>query len=190
MVALGGVARLPHADATTALTTRRTRTGDTVLTLRDLCARGADAERATAATDAVRAGGPLPRPHAPRGSSVSSPTACRPRTPESLSAILDKQIADLQNHVNTRLGSRSFVLEVPPEARRFLLEKGTSAEYGARELNRTIHRHLTQPLATLVATNQVRTGDCIEISLAPDGNLRFTRAAAAATVTAAARSAP
>ena len=37
-------------------------------------------------------------------------------------------------------------------------EKGTSAEYGARELNRTIHRHLTQPLATLVATNQVNPG--------------------------------
>jgi ATP-dependent Clp protease ATP-binding subunit ClpA/CheY-like chemotaxis protein len=82
----------------------------------------------------------------------------QPLTPESLSAILDKQIADLQNHVNTRLGNRSFVLDVPPEAREFLLKKGTSAEYGARELNRTIHRYLTQPLATLVATNQVNPG--------------------------------
>ena len=44
------------------------------------------------------------------------------------------------------------------DARQFLLEKGTSAEYGARELNRTIHRFLTQPLATLVATNQVSPG--------------------------------
>src|ERR1700730_7286761 len=32
----------------------------------------------------------------------------QPLTPESLSAILDKQISDLQNHVNTRLGNRSF----------------------------------------------------------------------------------
>lgn len=82
----------------------------------------------------------------------------QPLTPESLSAILDKQIVDLQNHVNTRLGNRSFVLDVPAEARQFLLKKGTSAEYGARELNRTIHRFLTQPLATLVATNQVAPG--------------------------------
>ncbi|HVE16000.1 MAG TPA: AAA family ATPase [Chthoniobacterales bacterium] len=82
----------------------------------------------------------------------------QPLTPESLSAILDKQIADLQNHVNTRLGARSFVLDVPPESREFLLKKGTSAEYGARELNRTIHRFLTQPLATMVATNQVNPG--------------------------------
>src|SRR5215475_14296287 len=82
----------------------------------------------------------------------------QPLTPESLAAILDQQITDLQNHVNTRLGSRSFMLEVPFDSRQFLLEKGTSPEYGARELNRTIHRYLTQPLATMVATNQVNPG--------------------------------
>jgi CheY-like chemotaxis protein/energy-coupling factor transporter ATP-binding protein EcfA2 len=93
----------------------------------------------------------------------------QPLTAESLSAILDKQIVDLQNHVNTRLGNRSFTLEVPFEARQFLLQKGTSAEYGARELNRTIHRHLTQPLATLVATNQVNPGASVRVDVAEDG---------------------
>ena len=93
----------------------------------------------------------------------------QPLTTESLSTILDHQIADLQNHVNTRLGARSFTLEVPLEARRFLLEKGTSAEYGARELNRTIHRHLTQPLATQVATSQVSPGARVRADLADDG---------------------
>jgi len=93
----------------------------------------------------------------------------QPLTAESLSTILDQQIADLQNHVNTRLGARSFTLEVPFESRRFLLEKGTSAEYGARELNRTIHRHLTQPLATLVATSQVSPGARVRVDLAEDG---------------------
>ncbi len=39
----------------------------------------------------------------------------QPLTPESLSTILDQQISDLQNHVNTRLGARSFTLEVPFE---------------------------------------------------------------------------
>ena len=93
----------------------------------------------------------------------------QPLTAESLSAILDKQIVDLQAHVNTRLGNRSFTLEVPQEARKFLLDKGTSAEYGARELNRTIHRHLTQPLATLVATNQVNPGASVRVDVAEDG---------------------
>ena len=82
----------------------------------------------------------------------------QPLTAESLSTILDQHIVDLQNHVNTRLGNRSFTLDVPFESRQFLLKKGTSAEYGARELNRTIHRFLTQPLATMVATNQINPG--------------------------------
>src|SRR5512133_3068488 len=34
----------------------------------------------------------------------------QPLTAESLATILDQQIMDLQNHVNTRLGSRSFTL--------------------------------------------------------------------------------
>jgi len=90
----------------------------------------------------------------------------QPLTPEALSAILDHQISDLQSHVNTRLGNRSFTLEVPFEARQFLLQKGTSSEYGARELNRTIHRFLTQPLATLVATNQVNPGARVRVEVA------------------------
>jgi ATP-dependent Clp protease ATP-binding subunit ClpA/CheY-like chemotaxis protein len=94
----------------------------------------------------------------------------QPLTQQSLSAILDKQIADLQNHVNTRLGVRCFTVEVPPEAREFLLQKGTSQEYGARELNRTIHRHLTQPLATLVATGQVNPGARVRVELASSGD--------------------
>ena len=43
-------------------------------------------------------------------------------------------------------------------ARQVLVEKGTSPRYGARELKRTIHRMLTQPLAELVADKQVAPG--------------------------------
>src|ERR1700736_4788953 len=93
----------------------------------------------------------------------------QPLTPESLSAILDHQISDLQNHVNTRLGPRCFTIEVPFETRQWLLRKGTSAEYGARELNRTIHRNLTQPLATMVATGQVEPGSRVRVEAAEDG---------------------
>src|SRR4051812_41077324 len=98
----------------------------------------------------------------------------QPLTPESLSAILDQQIVDLQNHVNTRLGNRSFMLDVPFETRQYLLKKGTSAEYGARELNRTIHRYLTQPLATMVATNQISPGARVRVDVnEPDDKLNI-----------------
>lgn len=92
----------------------------------------------------------------------------QPLTAESLSAILDHQIADLQNHVNTRLGTRCFTVEVPFETRQWLLQKGTSAEYGARELNRTIHRNLTQPLATKVAMEGVEPGARVRVEVAED----------------------
>jgi CheY-like chemotaxis protein len=111
----------------------------------------------------------------------------QPLTAESLAAILDKQIVDLQSHVNTRLGNRSFVLDVPIEARQFLLKTGTSAEYGARELNRTIHRYLTQPLATMVATNQVAPGArvWVEVDAANDKlQLRSAEVAEAAVAPA------
>jgi ATP-dependent Clp protease ATP-binding subunit ClpA len=97
----------------------------------------------------------------------------QPLTVESLSTILDQHIVDLQNHVNTRLGNRSFTLDVPFETRQFLLKKGTSAEYGARELNRTIHRFLTQPLATMVATNQISAGALVRAELGDDGKLNL-----------------
>ena len=92
----------------------------------------------------------------------------QPLSPEALSAILDLQMADLQNHVNTRLGARSFTLDISQDARQFLLEKGSSQEYGARELNRTIHRFLTQPLATLVATNRIGAGAKVKVEVAAD----------------------
>ncbi len=92
----------------------------------------------------------------------------QPLTAESLSAIVDHQISDLQNHVNTRLGNRCFTIEVPFESRQWLIEKGTSTEYGARELNRTIHRHLTQPLATLVATGGVESGARVRVEISKD----------------------
>ena len=97
----------------------------------------------------------------------------QPLTIESLSTILDQHIIDLQEHVNTRLGNRSFTLDVPFETRQFLLQKGTSAEYGARELNRTIHRYLTQPLATMVATNQVSPGAAVRAEIGEGDKLEL-----------------
>jgi ATP-dependent Clp protease ATP-binding subunit ClpA/CheY-like chemotaxis protein len=92
----------------------------------------------------------------------------QPLTAESLSAIVDHQILDLQNHVNTRLGNRCFTIEVPFESRQWFIKHGTSSEYGARELNRTIHRNLTQPLATMVATNQIDPGSRVRVEPSSD----------------------
>src|SRR6266849_5866481 len=104
----------------------------------------------------------------------------QPLDAESLSAILDHQIRQLQNHVNNRLGQRCFTIELPKESREFLLKAGTSAQYGARDLNRTIHRQLTQPLATMVATGQIPAGGKIRVDLSEDKNGLIIHAAESA----------
>ncbi len=93
----------------------------------------------------------------------------RPLGNESLVAILEQHVVDLQRHVLNRLGSRSFDIEVAPAARFFMLEKGTSMEYGARELRRIIHLHLTQPLAAMVANGEVTPGARVTVDLHEDG---------------------
>ena len=70
--------------------------------------------------------------------------------------------------MNTRLGERYFNIEVPFESRQFLLRKGTSPEYGARELKRTIHRYLTQPLATMVAAGRIEPGARVRVEVSED----------------------
>ncbi len=102
----------------------------------------------------------------------------RPLDAESFAAIADLEIDNLQKHVNTRLGSRCFNIEVPFETRQWLIEKGTSPEYGARELKRTIHKNLTQPLATLVAKNQIESGSRVRVEIAPDRESLSLRATA------------
>ena len=93
----------------------------------------------------------------------------QPLDTDALAAILDQHVAELQQHVNTRLGSRSFEIAVSDGARRFLLEAGTSTVYGAREIRRTIHRYLTQPLAARVAAGQIGPGATVHIDVDPAG---------------------
>ncbi len=89
----------------------------------------------------------------------------QPLDQTSLEAILDHDIRALQTHVNSRLGDRCFQIELTPEGRQFLLRKGVSQEYGARELKRTMHRELTQPLATMVARGDIAPGAMVRVSL-------------------------
>src|SRR6202161_4436518 len=100
----------------------------------------------------------------------------RPLDAESFSAITDHEIAGLQSHVNTRLGNRCFTIEVPFETRQWLIERGTSPEYGARELKRTIHKNLTQPLAQLVAKNQIEPGSRVRVEINADQDALTLRA--------------
>lgn len=92
----------------------------------------------------------------------------QPLDDASFAAIVDHEVERLQRHVRNRLGTRAFDVEVPFAARQWLMERGTSMEYGARELKRTIHRHLTQPLATMVSRGEVEPGSCLLVAVTKD----------------------
>jgi CheY-like chemotaxis protein len=94
----------------------------------------------------------------------------QPLDQESLETILDHDIKSLQSHVNSRLGDRCFEIEVTPQSRQLLLRKGASQEYGARELKRTMHRELTQPLATMVARGDIAPGARVRVTLGEAGD--------------------
>lgn len=96
---------------------------------------------------------------------VDAVVTYQPLSTDALERILDQQIQELQLRLDRRLGVNSFHLEVPTRSRRFLLKTGTSAEYGARELKRTLQRQLVQPLANLLVAGEVSPGTHIRVEL-------------------------
>lgn len=92
-----------------------------------------------------------------------------PLSREALWAILGQQINLLQNMIARRLGEGSFKLSVSREARLFLLRKGTSAEFGARELKRTIQRNIVAVLGAMLAGGEIEPGREVEVTSRDDG---------------------
>ena len=109
-----------------------------------------------------------------------------PLRPEQLEQILEIELGMVQQRVlGTQRGQ--FLFRVTSEARGFLLREGTDMKYGARHLKRAIERHVVYPLASLLATEQVRLGDllCIDWDV-EQGQLVFQREGEGAVVPMAA----
>jgi ATP-dependent Clp protease ATP-binding subunit ClpA len=92
----------------------------------------------------------------------------QPLDAASLATIIDQQIVELERHIENRLLDRAFELSVEKSAREFILRKGTSDEYGARELKRTILRHITQPLAAMVANGRIAADALVRVEAEGD----------------------
>ena len=80
------------------------------------------------------------------------------------SLVLDKKLRELQQ----RLTTKKVGLELTQEAREYLLEKGFTVQYGAREMDRAI-RHLLSPLLIReILFGGLRQGGTAKISLKDD----------------------
>jgi ATP-dependent Clp protease ATP-binding subunit ClpB len=94
-----------------------------------------------------------------------------------LEKILDLELEMVQKRILAASGSKKFLFGCSESVRNFLLEEGTDAKYGARHLKRAIEKNLVSPLASLVATSQLKFGDFVRIDLDLEGRLIFTKEA-------------
>lgn len=88
-------------------------------------------------------------------------------TDDSMSQILELELQAVQRRI-LNLNQSRFVIRYTDHARNFLLARGTSARYGARELKRVIERYIVLPLSNLVATRQIGEGDILLTDVAND----------------------
>ena len=82
--------------------------------------------------------------------------------PEQLLDILEIELDYLQDRV-LETGKGQFLFRVSNPAKLFLVGEGGDSRYGARHLKRALERHLVHPLANLLATEQIKTGDRLSI---------------------------
>ncbi len=99
--------------------------------------------------------------------------AFRPLGQVELRKILDIELQLLQQRIFDSVGHNCFILTASTAAKEQLLAEGTDVKYGARHLKRAIEHRLVQPLANLIATDQIRTGDMVEVDF-DAGSHEFT----------------
>ncbi len=102
----------------------------------------------------------------------------RPLGSAELKKILDIELNMVQQRIFNTSPEKSFVFKASDEAKEFLLREGTDIKYGARHLKRAIERLLVQPMSNLIATDQVRGGDCVYVDFDAERNtLTFVKEA-------------
>jgi ATP-dependent Clp protease ATP-binding subunit ClpB len=87
---------------------------------------------------------------------------------EQMGAIVDIQMARLQK----LLDERKITIELSPEARDWLADKGYEPAYGARPLKRVIQKSLQDPLAEKILAGDIKDGEKVRVGVS-GGALSF-----------------
>jgi ATP-dependent Clp protease ATP-binding subunit ClpB len=90
-------------------------------------------------------------------------------TPEDMKKILPLALEKVQDRIILGVGTPLFELRVTEAGTSKLLADGYDRRYGARYLNRTIEKAVTDPLTRLVATDQILDGDIVVCHWDGDG---------------------
>jgi ATP-dependent Clp protease ATP-binding subunit ClpC len=82
--------------------------------------------------------------------------------PADIRKIVEKCLAAL----NARLADRQITVTLSPEVVDLLVKEGFSSEYGARELERTIERLISKPLAEAILAGSIESGETVVAEIA------------------------
>jgi ATP-dependent Clp protease ATP-binding subunit ClpA len=94
---------------------------------------------------------------------------------QELDEVLEIELRQVQKRL-LNCARSPFQFRITNEGRQFLLQEGTDQRYGARHLKRAIERYVVCPIARLLATAQVCSGDVLLIDRHPgEEELAFTR---------------
>ncbi|HEX8916310.1 MAG TPA: ATP-dependent Clp protease ATP-binding subunit [Humisphaera sp.] len=85
----------------------------------------------------------------------------RPLNRVHLESIVELEL----KKVTKRLTEHGLRIEITPEAKEFLIEKGTNADFGARPLRRAIEQHVEDPLAEDILRGVFKGKDLIRITV-------------------------
>jgi ATP-dependent Clp protease ATP-binding subunit ClpB len=82
-----------------------------------------------------------------------------------MGAIVDIQMGRLAK----LLADRKITIDLSPEGRDWLAEKGYDPAYGARPLKRTIQKAVQDQLAELILSGEIRDGETVPVTAGPAG---------------------
>ncbi|MFI3266982.1 MAG: ATP-dependent Clp protease ATP-binding subunit [Rikenellaceae bacterium] len=80
-------------------------------------------------------------------------------TDSKFGEIIELELAKLAK----RICGLGYGISISDHAKRQLVEKGYSTQYGARSLKRTILEHLEEPLAELIIDGKLQVGDTVNV---------------------------
>lgn len=80
---------------------------------------------------------------------------------EALMNIVDVQVAEIVE----RLAMKRITLNIAPEVRTWLADKGYNPQYGARPLKRAVQDHILTPVASLMVSQGVMEGGTVTVTL-------------------------
>ncbi len=96
----------------------------------------------------------------------------KPLTKEQIVQIVDLLVA----RVAERLAERKIGLELTPEAKEWLAERGYDPIFGARPLRRVIQKELETPLSKKILAGEVKEGDTVVVKAGERGLVFETKA--------------